>query len=54
MFCVVMKEEILFGFEVKFYIDKGEFVFDEVIIGIVKERFGKDDCERGFFLDGFL
>ncbi|MCO6062189.1 nucleoside monophosphate kinase, partial [Pseudomonas sp. MOB-449] len=37
----------------KSYIDKGELVPDEVTIGIVKERLGKDDCERGFLLDGF-
>lgn len=54
MFCVVMKNEIVLGLEVKFYIDKGELVFDEVINGIVKECFVELDIDKGFLLDGFL
>ena len=53
MFRAAMKEETPLGLEAKSYIDKGELVPDEVTIGIVKERLGKDDCERGFLLDGF-
>ena len=26
---------------------------DEVTIGIVRERLSKEDCEKGFLLDGF-
>jgi adenylate kinase len=26
---------------------------DEVTIGIVRDRLGKDDCQKGFLLDGF-
>ena len=33
--------------------DKGELVPDEVTIGIVRERLSKDDCKKGFLLDGF-
>ena len=33
--------------------DKGQLVPDEVTIGIVKERLSKDDCKKGFLLDGF-
>ena len=35
------------------YMDKGALVPDEVTIGIVKERLLKDDCKKGFLLDGF-
>lgn len=41
------------GRRAKVAMDAGELVSDEVIIGLVKERIGKPDCEQGFLLDGF-
>ncbi|AIY89462.1 adenylate kinase [Geoglobus acetivorans] len=41
------------GKKAKEYMDKGELVPDEVVIGIVKERLMQPDCESGFILDGF-
>ncbi|MDD6479068.1 MAG: adenylate kinase [Oscillospiraceae bacterium] len=41
------------GLKAKSYIDAGELVPDEVVIGIVKERLAEDDCKNGFILDGF-
>ncbi len=41
------------GKRAKEYMDRGELVPDEVVIGIVKERISQKDCERGFILDGF-
>ena len=35
------------------YINSGKLVPDEVVVGIVKERLAKDDCKKGFILDGF-
>ena len=35
------------------YIKHGDLVPDEVTIGLVKERLSKDDCAKGFLLDGF-
>ncbi|MBE6680707.1 MAG: adenylate kinase [Ruminococcaceae bacterium] len=35
------------------YIEKGNLVPDEVVIGIIKDRLGEDDCRKGFILDGF-
>lgn len=35
------------------FIEKGELVTDEVVIGIVKERLVMDDCANGYILDGF-
>ena len=35
------------------YIKDGKLVPDEVTIGIVRERLAKDDCKKGFILDGF-
>lgn len=41
------------GLEAKGYMDRGELVPDEVVIGIVEERLAREDCGRGFILDGF-
>ncbi len=41
------------GLQAKSYIDSGNLVPDEVVIGIIKERLDKDDCANGFILDGF-
>lgn len=35
------------------FIEKGNLVPDEVVIGIIKDRLDKDDCKGGFILDGF-
>jgi adenylate kinase len=53
MFRAAMKEETDLGLQAKSFIDKGELVPDEVTIGIVRERLGKNDCQKGFLLDGF-
>jgi len=41
------------GLRAKSYMDKGDLVPDEVVIGIIAERLQKSDCKRGFMLDGF-
>ena len=41
------------GIKAKSYIDAGELVPDEVVIGIIRERLAEKDCENGFILDGF-
>ena len=41
------------GQQVKSYMDAGQLVPDEVVIGIIKERMGQPDCAGGFILDGF-
>jgi adenylate kinase len=53
MFRAAMKEGTQLGLQAKSFMDKGELVPDEVTIGIVRERLSKDDCEKGFLLDGF-
>ncbi len=35
------------------YIDKGNFVPDDVMIEVMKDRLSQEDCEGGFILDGF-
>ncbi len=46
-------KETPFGIQAKAYMDKGELVPDEVVIELFKERIERDDCEKGFILDGF-
>ena len=41
------------GLKAKEFIERGALVPDEVVIGIVKERLAKSDCDKGFILDGF-
>ncbi|MBQ9515150.1 MAG: nucleoside monophosphate kinase, partial [Ruminococcus sp.] len=41
------------GLKAKSFIDAGQLVPDEVVIGIIKERLAEDDCKDGFILDGF-
>ena len=53
----IIREALKSGSEIgnkaKEYVDKGQLVPDEVVIGIVKERISKPDCKNGFILDGF-
>jgi len=48
-----VKDETPMGLSAKKYMDAGALVPDEVVIGIIKERLAKDDCQNGFILDGF-
>ncbi|WP_334110324.1 adenylate kinase [Thermodesulfitimonas autotrophica] len=48
-----VKQGTEMGKKAKEYMDKGQLVPDEVIIGVVKERLGQPDCKVGFLLDGF-
>lgn len=41
------------GLEAKKFMDKGNLVPDEVVIGLVSERLKKDDCKKGYIFDGF-
>ena len=41
------------GMKAKEYMDAGKLVPDEVVIGIIRDRLAKDDCQNGFILDGF-
>jgi len=35
------------------FMDRGELVPDDVMIGIIEERLGQEDAQGGFLLDGF-
>lgn len=41
------------GLEAKGYVDKGQYVPDEIVMKLLKQRLTQDDCAEGFILDGF-
>jgi len=41
------------GIKAKEFIDSGKLVPDELVISIIKERLKREDCKKGFILDGF-
>ncbi len=41
------------GLKAKSFMEAGQLVPDEVVIGIIKDRLKEDDCKNGFILDGF-
>ena len=53
MFRAAVKEGTELGKQAKACMDAGKLVPDSVTIGIVRERLAKDDCKKGFILDGF-
>jgi adenylate kinase len=48
-----VKEETPLGLLAKSYMDKGEYVPDEVTNDLVRDRLSHDDVARGFLLDGY-
>lgn len=41
------------GKKAKTYMDSGKLVPDNLVINLLKNRISKDDCKKGFILDGF-
>lgn len=48
-----VKEGTSLGKQAKTFMDRGQLVPDEVVIGIIDERLRASDCKTGFILDGF-
>ncbi len=53
IFRAALKEGTPMGQKAKTYMDKGELVPDDVVIGVVEERLTKPDLDKGYMLDGF-
>ncbi|WP_233080100.1 adenylate kinase [Rheinheimera soli] len=53
MLRAAIKEGSALGMAAKQVMDAGQLVSDDLIIGLVKERISKEDCAKGFLLDGF-
>lgn len=48
-----IKEGTELGKKAQEYMDKGLLVPDELVCDLVVDRIHKDDCEKGYILDGF-
>ena len=48
-----IEEKTPLGLKAKKYMDKGYLVPDNLIINLIKERIKREDCKKGFLLDGF-
>ena len=48
-----VKDGTPLGLKAKAYMDAGGLVPDELVIELLKERIGREDCGNGFILDGF-
>ena len=48
-----VKAQSALGIKAKEYMDAGQLVPDDLVIGLVKERLAQDDAQIGFILDGF-
>jgi adenylate kinase len=48
-----VKNDTPMGKKALTFMDKGELVPDEVVVGIVVDRLSKDDTKKGYILDGF-
>lgn len=41
------------GVNAREYMDRGQLVPDEIVVGMMRERLAQPDCRKGFILDGF-
>lgn len=53
MLRAAVREGTPLGVEAKKVMGAGGLVSDSIILGLIKERIAKDDCTKGFLLDGF-
>jgi len=48
-----IRQNTLVGQKAKSYMDRGQLVPDEVVLDMLFERISKEDCKKGYILDGF-
>lgn len=48
-----VKEGSELGQQARVYMDQGQLVPDEIVVGLIKERIQEPDCANGYILDGF-
>jgi adenylate kinase len=48
-----VKEETEIGLNAKAYMDRGDLVPDDVIVGVIADRIDSEEARDGFILDGF-
>lgn len=53
LFRAHMKQGSPLGEKAKQYIEKGQYVPDDLVLDMLFDRVSNDDCKKGFLLDGF-
>lgn len=48
-----VKRKTAMGVQAKRFMDRGELVPDDILLGAIEERLKRNDCAKGFILDGF-
>jgi adenylate kinase len=48
-----IRKQTPLGVKAKSFMDKGHLVPDQLVLDMLFERVGKDDCKNGYILDGF-
>ncbi|MHA1228171.1 MAG: adenylate kinase [Candidatus Hodarchaeales archaeon] len=48
-----VKEGTELGLQAKKYMEDGKLVPDDLVLSLLQERLAKDDCKKGFILDGY-
>lgn len=49
----ILREVAKTNEDIKDKLSKGELISDEIITDLLRERLSKDDCKKGFILDGY-
>lgn len=49
----LLREKSLVDEKIKNELSAGNLIDDDIIFGLLKERLNKEDCKKGFILDGF-
>jgi adenylate kinase len=53
LFRAALRDKTELGMRAKGYMDKGDLVPDDVVIGMILERVAQPDCAKGVIFDGF-
>jgi len=53
MLRAAVEAQTVMGMRAKEKMDTGELVSDDIVVGIIRDRIGEEDCKSGFILDGF-
>jgi len=48
-----VKNHTPLGEKAKAFMEAGQLLPDEIVVGLIKERIKEKDCEKGYILDGF-
>lgn len=53
LFRAALRDGTPLGLKAKEYMDRGDLVPDEIVIGMILERISQPDCQHGVIFDGF-